>query len=159
MPLAVFGLVIALGTSRRCSIPIYAKRLLLILPAMLQPHIKSGKIASCSSMIWKNSLRASILLLNLLLLPACYADIAPDPLSGGINMITKKNTQIEMVGEVVNIYISKSGFHTTAEFSLHNSGKPRYQTKPKNFQASIANVPVTTVKEGHTRTMSQDFTK
>jgi hypothetical protein len=87
-------------------------------------------------------------------------------------MITKKNTQIEMVGEVVNIYISKSGFHTTAEFSLHNSGKavttdvgfsfdqePRYQTKPKNFQASIANVPVTTVKEGHTRTMSQDFTK
>lgn len=78
-------------------------------------------------------------------------------------MITKKNTQIEMVGEVVNIYISKSEFHTTAEFSLHNSGKavttdvgfpfdeePRYQTKPKNFQASIANVPVTTIKEGHT---------
>jgi hypothetical protein len=50
------------------------------------------------------------------------ADIAPDPISGGVNPITGKNTKIELVSEIVDIYVHKNGFRTRAEFHIHNSG-------------------------------------
>jgi hypothetical protein len=101
-----------------------------------------------------------VVCLCVLALQPVKADIAPDPITGGVNPITRANTQIELVSEVVNIYANKKGFKTNAEFHLHNSGPevtteigfPFFPFTDEHieqlnvFSASIDGTPVKTIK-------------
>ena len=92
---------------------------------------------------------------------AAFADIAPDPLSGGKNLAIKgrEKTNVAMVEEVVKLKLSKDACHVDVVFTMKNTGNKyetmqvgfpnNYADELKDFKASVQGkaVEFKTVKE------------
>lgn len=87
-------------------------------------------------------------------LATAWADIAPDPLSGGKNLTIKgrAKTNVEMVDEVVKLKVSRDICQTDVVFTMKNTGTKAesmqvgfphyYPDELKDFKATVDDKPV-----------------
>jgi len=110
------------------------------------------------SLFVRSSLRSwAPVALALVLVAAARADIAPDPLNGGVTMKPfGSDTSVAMTEETVDLVLEPEKLAVTARFTLHNTGKAHelqvgfpmiYKGELQDFVAKVNGVAVATSQE------------